>query len=158
MDRENIMLEFAENDEQFVISYELLCLLRWLIEHDADKFKKMISRAVMRGLKHRIQHISTFSDEEALEDAHENMIEFFSTLESMLIETIQEQSDQNTIRKHMIPAIERLDSSSCDDTLVQSSLEKTQNKIINNHHENPQDVLLKEILKHWKPNKNQSVH
>ena len=59
MDRDNFMLEIAEKDEQFAISYELLCLLRWIVENDADKLKRMVTRAVARGLNEKIEHIRT---------------------------------------------------------------------------------------------------
>ncbi len=38
--------EFIQDDTQFVLSYELLCLLRWLTEHDAEKLKKIIAKAI----------------------------------------------------------------------------------------------------------------
>lgn len=157
MDRENFMLEFADKDEQFVISYELLCLLRWLVENDADKLKKMIERAAIRGLTEKIEQIRTYSDSKALEDAHENMFEFFNVLESMLADTIQEQIANQAFERQLMPAIEQIDTTACDDNIVQISLEKAHSKIAHNPDKNPQDILLKEILKNWKPSKKQAL-
>lgn len=157
MDRDNFMLEIADKDEQFAISYELLCLLRWLVENDADKLKRMVSRAVGRGLNEKIEHIRTYCEREALEDAHENMIEFFSTLEAMLVETIQEQAVTQAFERKLMPAIEQIDSTACDDAVVQVSLEKAHTKIAHNPDKNPQEILLKEILKNWKPTKKQAA-
>lgn len=157
MDHDNFMLEIADKDEQFAISYELLCLLRWLVENDSDKLKKMITRAVGRGLNEKIDHIRQYSEQEALEEAHENMIEFFSTLEAMLVETIQEQAVANAFEKNLMPAIEQIDTTACDDVVVQVSLEKAHSKIAHNPDKNPQEILLKEILKNWKPAKKQAV-
>jgi hypothetical protein len=151
MDRENFMLEIADKDEQFAISYELLCLLRWIIENDADKLKKMITRAVSRGLNEKIERIQSYSDTEALEDAHENMIEFFSALEAMLMDTIQEQAMNQAFERKLIPAIEQIDTTACDDMLVQTSLERANSKIAHNPDKSPQEILLTEILKNWKP-------
>ncbi len=155
MDRENFMLEITEKDEQFAISYELLCLLRWIVENDADKLKKMVSRAVMRGLNEKIEQTRQYSELEALEDAHENMVEFFSTLEAMLVDTIQEQAVNKVFEKKLIPAIEQIDTTICDDAVVQESLEKVHSKIAHSPDKNPQEILLKEILKNWKPAKKQ---
>ena len=48
--------------QQFVISYELLCLLRWLLEHDVEKLKKMVSKALAPGLKEDIKQFEQFGD------------------------------------------------------------------------------------------------
>lgn len=158
MDRENYFLEITDRDEQFAVSYELLCLLRWLIEYDGDRLKKMVARAVSKGLNERIQHIQTYNDEEALEDAHENMIEFFGTLETMLIEAVQEQYTQQNLQKRLIPAIEFIDSTVCDDSLVQESIEKANLQAERKSNENLQEIFLKEILKNWKPAKKNVAH
>lgn len=158
MDRENFLLEIADKDEQFAISYELLCLLRWLVEHDSDRLKKMISRAVAKGLNEKIQHIQSYNDQEALEDAHDNMIEFFSTLEAMLIETIQEQTVMQCSQKRLMPAIEHIDTTACEDSLVQESIEKINTQIGRSSNENVQELLLREILKNWKPVKKNVAH
>lgn len=157
MDRDNFMLEVANQDEQFAISYELLCLLRWLVENDADKFKKMITRAVQRGLNEKIELIRTFTDNEALEDAQDNMVEFFGTLEGMLIDTMQEQAMNQAFERKLMPAIEHIDTTACDKTVVQASLEKAHSKITHNPDKNPQEILLNEILKNWKPAKKEAV-
>ena len=156
MDRDNFMLEITDKDEQFAISYELLCLLRWLVENDGDKLKKMITRAVGRGFNEKIEQIHTYSESEALEDAHENMIEFFSALEAMLVETIQKQAVNQAYEKKLMPAIEQIDATACDDIVVQVSLERAHSKIAHNPDKNPQEILLKEILKNWKPTKKQA--
>jgi len=153
MDRENFLLEIADKDEQFAISFELLCLLRWLIEHESDKFKKMVTKAVAQGLTQKLEHITGFSDNEALEDAQENMIEFFSSLESILVDTLQEQARTTANEKKLMPALEQIDTTICDDTVLKFSLERARNKIVRNPEKNSQEILLKEILKNWNPNK-----
>ena len=157
MDRENFMLEITDRDEQYAISYELLCLLRWMVENESDKLKKMITRAVQRGLNERIELIRTYDDREALEDAHDNMIEFFSILEAMLVDTLQEQAMNQAFEKKLMPAIEQIDTTACDDTIVQASLEKAHSKIAHNPDKNPQEILLTEILKNWKPSKKEAL-
>jgi hypothetical protein len=157
MDRDNFMLEISNQDEQFAISYELLCLLRWLVENDADKLKKMVTRAVQRGLNEKIELIRTFSDNEALEDAQDNMIEFFGTLEAMLIDTIQEQAMNQAFERKLMPAIDQIDTTACNDAIVQASLEKAHSKINHNPDKNPQEILLTEILKNWNPTKKEAA-
>ena len=37
------------NDNQFVISYELICLLQWIIEHESEQLKQLVQRAMQTG-------------------------------------------------------------------------------------------------------------
>jgi hypothetical protein len=158
MDRENFLLEIADKDEQFAISFELLCLLRWLIEHESYKIKKMVTQALTEGLAQQLDHLANYSDNEALEEAQENMIEFFRSLESMLMETLQEQALNIAREKNLMPAIEHIDTTICDEAVLKLSLAKARNKIIRNPRKNSQEILLKEILGNWSPGKKDIAH
>lgn len=154
---EKEMFMSTDIDEQFAISYEILCLLRWLVDNEPEKIKKMISRAANRGLKEKMNHIQNLSEKEALADAHENMIEFFSTLEAMLEDTIDEQTTKTAFAYHLLPALAHIDSQACGNNLIRESLDKIDRKR-NNDHQKPQDILLQEILKQWKPSKRTEIH
>ena len=54
----------VSNDNQFVLSYELLALLRWLAEYDVEKLKKLISKAVASGLKDQVSRLRESRNEE----------------------------------------------------------------------------------------------
>ena len=149
----------AMETDQFVISHELLCLLRWLIEHDADRLKKVISRALGRGLKDQLNHLNRINDEHALEEAQLNILEFFGLLELLLAECLEEQTVKNAIEKGLMPAIDQIDPFECGDDVVHSGLERANAKIARKAtSEKPQDILLKEILKNWKPSKKQTAN
>lgn len=145
--------------DQFVISHELLCLLRWLVEYDAERLKKVISRSLSRGLKDQLNHLHRINDEQALEEAQLNILEFFGMLEVLLAESLEEQTVQNAIEKGLMPAIEHIDPSACDNEAVSYGLERANAKIARRTSgEKPQDILLREILKNWKPSKKQSAN
>src|SRR3972149_2629664 len=99
---------FSGENSQFVLSYELLCLLRWFVDHDADKLKKLITKA------------------------------------------INEQAVKKAVEKNLMPAIDQIDSTICDDATVRFSIEKAATKIDHNPMENPKELLFKELLKRWK--------
>ena len=145
------------NTQQFVVSYELLCLLRWLLEHDTEKLKKLISKALASGLKDEIKQFEQIGDVQAdpmiLEEVQHSIIEFFSMLESLLIESVKEHMVQKAIEKNLMPTIDHIDSTICDDATVRSSIEKATAKSEQYPKENAQDLLFKELLKRWKPTK-----
>jgi hypothetical protein len=144
--------------DQFVISRELLCMFRWLIDNDADRIKRVISRALSHGLHDRLNNLQQVNDEQALEEAQFNILEFFSMLEILLAESLEEHAVKNAVEKGLMPAIDHIDPSACDNQVVHYGLERANAKLARRSCEKPQDILLKEILKNWKPTKKQSAN
>lgn len=142
-----------EADDQFVISYEMLCLLRWFAEYEGTKLKRIINKALVSGLNKQMQKSENSSDLFDIEEAQQSIIDFFCTLETIMTEALNEQAMQKAIENNLIPAIEHIDSSVCDDSMVRFSVEKASTKS-NGSKENPQELFYKEILKRWKPRKN----
>lgn len=140
-----------DNNTQFVISYELLCLLRWLAENDAIKLKKIVDKALAGGLRSDIERArETKADEHNPDDIQHSIIEFFTVLEDILMQSINEQSVQRAMVKNLMPAIDQIDSL-VDDETVRSSVEKATARIDKASPEHLKDVLFKELLRRWKP-------
>ena len=70
--------DFSENTH-FTLSYELLCLLRWLAAHDAEKLKRIVSRALAGGLHEELKKEQRGSADNLLEldgDIQHSIVEF----------------------------------------------------------------------------------
>src|SRR5437773_3055782 len=94
--------EFSNDNAQFVLSYELLSLLRWLTEHDAEKIKKIIAKALTSGLKEELNHARhARNEEEALDEIQHGIIDFFGLLEILLHETLSEHAVQTAMQKNL---------------------------------------------------------
>ena len=143
----------TDTDSQFVLSYELICLLRHLMIYDAQKLKKIVDGALASGLQDELKKKEIINDSSSLEEIQENLIDFFAMLETMLIEAVNERAMQKALEKDLFPAIDQIDSTVCDDETVQCSVEKATSNIDQNPHENPKDLLFKELLRRWKPDK-----
>ncbi len=148
----------GNNSQHFVISYELLCLLRWLIENDADKLKKLVSKALNSGLMADIKQFEQLgdvnADPELVDEVQHSIIEFFGMLEILLLESIKEQGVQRAIEKKLMTTVDQIDSNLCDDDTLRTSVEKATAKSEQHPKENAQDLLYKELLRRWKPTKN----
>ena len=142
---------FSGEGSQFVLSYELLCLLRWFVDHDADKLKKLITKAIESGLKDELRTDDDGNQLQMQEDIQYSILEFFSLLESLVTEAINEQAVKKAVEKNLMPAIDQIDSTVCDDATVRFSIERAASKIDHNPKENPKELLFKELLKRWKP-------
>ena len=147
-----------ERDDQFVISYELFCILRWLAEHESPRLKRIISKALASGLSKQIQKTEDNTHLFDLEEAQQGIIDFFCMLENITIEALNEQAVKHAVEKNLIPAVEHIDSTVCDDAMVRFSIERASSKSNNNTKENPQELFFKEILKRWKPSKKTTLN
>lgn len=142
---------------QFVLSYELLSLLQWMVEHDAYKLKKIIAQSLNAGLRHQIKR-TNYQDSHSLESAQYTIVEFFGVLETIMLETMQEQSIASVVEKNLIPALDRIDTKYCDENSVRLSIEKAIDSFETNPHSNPQEVLFKELLRRSRPGKKSRAH
>lgn len=146
---------FNTNNGQFVLSYELLYLLQWLVDHEAEALKKIIARAVRQGFRDSIEKTHD-TIELQTSDAHiqNSIADFLSLLDVLLIETTTEHGVKKNVERNLIPALNHLDATICTNEMVESSLVKASSKLDeDSSKESLQDALLKEILRQWKPDK-----
>lgn len=147
-----------DSNSQFALSYELLHLLKWLGQHDTEKLKKIIFKAVANGLHDNIQKTTALPDPNTLEDMHHGIIDFFEVLDTMLNDAINEHVEQKAREKNLLPTIDHFDSSLLDTQTMRSSVENTTKKLDLNPHMNPKEQLCKEFLKKWKPLNKQNIN
>jgi len=74
-------------------------------------------------------------------------------METLLVESLEEQAIKKALEKNLMSSIDRIDSSVCDDATVMFSVEKATSKVEENPKENVKKVLMEELLKRWKPSK-----
>ena len=97
-----------ESSGQFVLSYELIALLQWLMDNDINQLKNIIKNALQNGLEEQLQTIKP-KEEQCLEDIQENIIDFFSIIEALLIESKNELTFKKALEKKLLPAIDHID-------------------------------------------------
>jgi hypothetical protein len=125
--------------------------LQWLTRNDADKLKKIIAKAIAQGLHEEIQKTDNLSDSNLLQDMHHSMIDFFELLDELLFDAMAERTEKKAREKNLLPTIDLIDSTFCDNETVRSSIEKTTKKLDHHPTMNAQEQLFKELLKKWKP-------
>lgn len=142
-----------ENDTQLTMSYELLYLLQWLIEHDNNRLKQVIKLALDQGLREEMQKIEKIN--EPLDEMYHTIIDFFELMEDLLTESIKEHVEKKAKEKKLMPTIDQIDSTVCDNETMRFSIEQATTKLEDDPDVNPQEQLFKELLRSWKPhNKN----
>lgn len=139
------------DNSQFIISYELLELFKWLLEHDQEGIRKIISRALSAGLDKKLRTSGTITENP--NELQKNILDFFFILESLLYEGISEEEVKKVIQQNLIPEINQIDSTTYDNNSLALSISKATNAMENHPEKNPKDILCKELLKRWKPGK-----
>jgi len=142
-----------QDTNQLTLSYELLFLMQWLIENEPEKLKALISQAFDNGLKEELKTISPFPEQHPMQDLQYNIIDFLGMLETLLKEVSNENSVKRVMEKKLMPAIDQIDASNFDNETVQYSVETASSKLDTNPEVNPQELLFKELLRCWKPDK-----
>ncbi len=147
--RKDEQMTEPKNSDQLVLSYELLQLLEWLIEHEAEALKKIVKRALSKGLNKKLKS-RELPNASAIQG---NVIDFLELLEILLFESNHEVNVSDVIRKNLMPAIDHIDISNFNAATVESSAAIASTKKEKNPNENAEELLFKELLKRWKPKK-----
>lgn len=147
------------HDNQLELSYELLYLLAWLCQYEVPALKKIITRAVKHGLKHEYFDIDpAIMDAESQNNIQMSIVDFFAVLEGLLMEAISDENINNVTQADLRPMVEKIDTAACDSETVMHTLEKTTAKMANKPESNPQEILMKELLRRWKPQKKSAMN
>lgn len=141
-----------KNEGAIQLSYNLLYLLQWLIQHESDTLRTIISKAVQAGYKNSDDKDYSFI-ELHVSDPHiyQSIINFLDLMDSLLIESEQLHLTQKGVDVTAIPAIKHIDAKTCGNDLVQKTLEHTSVKLKTNPDQNAKELLFKELLRRWKP-------
>lgn len=148
---------FDNDNNQFIISYELLQFFKWLLENEQETLKKLMARALRNGLHEKLYaHLAGQEDTE--QDLQQNIVDFFALLEALLYDLVNENEVEKVVQRNLIPAINNIDSTACDTNTLAVSAAKATSLWENNPQKDPKDILCKELLKRWKPSKKISVN
>ncbi len=140
------------DDGQFIVSYELLVLLAWLCDNEQDALQALVDRALANGLQEKLNVGLNFGEAEA-EILQQTIIDFFAIMENMVVESGEQDQLKQILHRNMFPAIDHIDSTVFDHKTVAQSVEKAVSVKEKYSSRPSKDVLMKELLKRWKPSK-----
>jgi len=152
---------FLENDDQFIVSYELLYILQWIMTYEQEALKNLVHKAFVQGSQVQYsQHDDQFEKPENLQSS---VLDFFSFLEHQVDHLAQTDSMPYTLQKNLHQTIGHIDPKLFDPALIQTTMMRTAEKahLQKNDHV-VKEIFLKELLKKWQPkkdkNKKHSLH
>ena len=147
-----------DEESQLVLSYELLTLLHWLATRNPDALKRLVSYAFDSGLQQELHSAAHHATQVSSDDMHEIVSDFFGMLEVMLVEKIDEQAQARARANNLAPMIERIDTASCGDDTLLDSIKNANSQLEQNPQANARELLMKELLRQWKPRSKKASH
>ena len=141
-----------ESNSHLALSYQLLSLLKWLVENDNGTLKMIMEDALQQGALENFKKCNFHNeDPQAILDMQDTIIDFFGLLETYLQETINDRAHQKIKAKSLMPTLEHIDATLYDNDSLQTTVESTASRIDKNPHKNPKQLLYETLLEQWEP-------
>lgn len=146
---------FLENDDQFIVSYELLYIIQWLMTYEKEALTNLVHNAFIQGSQASDNHDSYDQKEEA-EYLQSSIIDFFSFLEEEVENVAQAESVKHIMQKNLLKTLDHIDPKLFDPSIVKASMMATAEKLHPQRNDQAKDFFLKQLLKKWQPKKDKN--
>lgn len=143
-------------DDQFVISYELLHVLHWLIKYEEKEFSKLIAQAFIKGFEDKLKNQDVYEQIQSTDNLQNGVITFFSFLENQIADLSNQESSKHILHQNIIKTLNHIDPKKFDFETIKSSVLATAEKIKPKNNNQAKELFLKELLKKWNPKKEKS--
>ncbi len=136
--------------EQFVISYELLYLLHWLLKYEETELSKLINKSFIKGIQEKAQQKDALSEMQLSEEMQNSIVDFFNFMEQEIAD-LADQESEKLMNKDIMNTLDHLDPKQLDFNTVKNTISKRAAKV--RKKETKKADFLKELLRQWKPKK-----
>ena len=143
---------FLENEDQFIVSYELLYILQWLMTYEKEAIAELIHKAFVQGSQNSDEYEDAHHIEEA-EYLQNSVIDFFSFLEKEVEAVAQAESMRHIMQKNLLKTLDHIDPKIFDPAIIKASMMITAEKVAPERNQQAKDYFLKELLRKWQPKK-----
>ena len=142
--------------DQFVISYELLHVLYWLLKYEEVELSKLINKSFSKGIKEKTNRHDALSELQLSDEMQNSIINFFTFMEQE-ISDITDQEATKLMTKDMIKDLDHFDPKQVDYSTVKETISRNANKLYTSKYSSrTRTHFLKDLLRQWKPQKEKS--
>lgn len=143
---------FLENDDQFIVSYELLYILQWLITYEREAFAQLVHKAFVQGSQ-TAHNNDMFEQTEEAEYLQSSVIDFFNFLQQEVDIISEEESMQHIMQTNLLKTLDHIDAKIFDPSIIKASMIETAEKVEMQQNLQAKAYFLKQLLKKWTPKK-----
>ncbi len=151
------------NSNNISLSLELICLMSWLLKHEKQGLNTLIKNAVQHGFSQELNQVEELDNNKFSEQLYTTILDFLVMLEQILVKNLEEAQLDTKTKDAIAPALEKIDLEGIDDRTIWLSMQQTKEKLSqqeNQDHriDHVKTILLEQLIKNWKPTKNESLH
>lgn len=148
-------------DSSFLLSLELLCLMNWLVKNEKTRLKILIKDAVKDGLGDELDTLASTQNLQTNEKLHESFVTFLVYLESELKDSLEKEGQYTILRENLASSLKTLNIN-LDSSTVLTSLKQVEQELLRDvepkNESKTRKLLLKKMIKNWKPSKKDTIH
>lgn len=141
--------------------------MSWLLKHEKQGLNSLIKHAVQHGFSEELEKVEDLDYAKVSEQLYTTILEFLVMLEQILMKNLETIHLDTATKDAILPALEKIDLESMDDRTLWLSMQQTKEKLCKQNHQEAQPktsneqakkILLEQIIKNWKPTKNEPLH
>lgn len=146
------------------LSFELICLMSWLLKNEKQAVNALIKQAVKHGFTENLELMGEQENGLMSEQLYTTVLDFLIFLENSLIKQLDDAVTSNSDQKELLPTLKKIDAHFDSRTLLasirqaKSRLAKYNKKLQDENKKETQQVLFESMLTNWKPNEEDLVN
>jgi len=138
-------------EEQFVISQELLHILHWLLKYEEAELSRLITQAYIKGFEDKLKKQDVYHQIQHSDDIQNSVVHFLSFLEHHVTTVTTQENSKKIMHQNVIEALDHIDPKRFDYETIKSTVLATADKIKPCNQHDAKKLFLKELLKQWNP-------
>ncbi len=142
-------------EEQFVISQELLYILHWLLKHEEAELSKIITKAYTKGFEEKLKKQDMLDQIQQDDDLQSSVLHFFNFLEHHIHTMASQESSKKIMHLNVMETLDHIDPKRFNYETIKSTVIATADKIKPKNQHQAKSMFLKELLKQWNPKEDQ---
>ena len=107
------------------VSFELICLMGWLLKKDKRALQQLIQKALAGGVSDSIAELQTARPAELSDTMAKTVSEFFDYIESVLAQGIPSMKTGSVVGTALAPEIKKIDQHSLDPRVIWLAISQT---------------------------------
>lgn len=138
-------------EEQFVISQELLHILHWIIKYQEAELSEIVTQAYFKGFEEKIKKQDMFNQIQESTDLQNSVVDFLNFLEHQIAVLNNQESNKTIMHPNVIQTLDHIDPKQFDFETIKSTVIATADKIRPKNQTDAKKMFLKELLRQWEP-------
>lgn len=148
---------------QISLSFELICLLSWLLKNEQAMLNSLVKHAIEKGFAEEIGKIDEDDYLKVSDQLYDTVIDFLDFLEKTMIKNLETIQVDHKTKDVILPTLQKIEAGSLDFKTIWLSMQQTKARVnkgqaIPENLSNPTEILFERLLKNWKPNNKETLN